>query len=155
MKFDTNDNMEGSILNRFWVTAVCCLLFAITFAQEKGADGGTELLENMMVRIAEIEVEAEYIDEYIGILKEEAEASVRLEPGVICIFPMFQKEYPTQIRLLEIYADRAAYESHLQSPHFKHYKETTLPMVRTLELVDMEAMDKEIMKSIFKKMNSQ
>ncbi|MGB6153341.1 MAG: putative quinol monooxygenase [Pricia sp.] len=108
----------------------------------------------MMVRIAEIEVKADYLDAYISILKEEAEASVRLEPGVICIFPIFQKENPSQIRLLEIYADKAAYESHLQSPHFKHYKESTLPMVKSLQLVDMEAIDIETMASIFKKMNT-
>jgi quinol monooxygenase YgiN len=126
---------------------------AIVSGQEKESDNQAYTLQNMMVRIAEIEVEPDYLDEYISILKEEAEASVRLEPGVICIYPMFQKENPTQIRLLEIYADKAAYESHLQSSHFKHYKESTLPMVKSLQLVDMEVIDKEIMTSIFKKMN--
>lgn len=128
---------------------------AIVSGQEKESDNQAYTLENMMVRIAEIEVEPDYLDEYISILKEEAEASVRLEPGVICIYPMFQKENPTQIRLLEIYADKAAYESHLQSPHFKHYKESTLPMVKSLQLVDMEVIDKETMSSIFKKMSTQ
>lgn len=146
--------MEGSGVHRFWLTAICSVVFAVTFAQEKGHDSAANLLENMMVRIAEIEVKADYLDAYISILKEEAEASVRLEPGVICIFPIFQKENPSQIRLLEIYADKAAYESHLQSPHFKHYKESTLPMVKSLQLVDMEAIDIETMASIFKKMNT-
>ncbi len=45
----------------------------------------------MMVRIAELEIDPITIDEYINILKEEAEASVRLEPGVICIYPMYPK----------------------------------------------------------------
>lgn len=143
--------MEGSRVHRFWLTAVCSVMLAFSFAQEKGPDRDTKLLENIMVRIAEIEVEADYLDEYISILKEEAEASVRLEPGVICIFPMFQKESPTQIRLLEIYADKAAYESHLRSPHFKHYKEITLPMVKSLKLVDMEAIDPKLIAGIFKK----
>ena len=39
--------------------------------------------------------------------------------------------------ILEIYADRAAYESHLQTPHFRKYKQGTLSMVRELELVDV------------------
>jgi quinol monooxygenase YgiN len=130
-------------------------MFVITFGQEKGPDSDTNLLENMMVRIAEIEVEPDYLDAYISILKEEAEASVRLEPGVICIYPMFEKENPTQIRLLEIYANKAAYESHLQTPHFKHYKESTLPMVKSLQLVDMEAIDKKTTANIFEKMNTQ
>ncbi|MBT8308534.1 MAG: antibiotic biosynthesis monooxygenase [Maribacter sp.] len=108
---------------------------------------------DMMIRMAEIEIDPNYLDEYIAILKEESEASVRLEPGVICIYPMFQKEDPTQIRLLEIYANKAAYESHLQTPHFIHYKETTLKMVKNLKLVDMQAFDVESMPMIFKKLD--
>lgn len=102
--------------------------------------------------MAEIEIDSSYIDEYIAMLKEESEASVRLEPGVICIYPMFQKEHPTQIRLLEIYANRETYESHLQTPHFKHYKETTLKMVKDLNLIEMEAIDPASMSEIFNKL---
>ncbi|WP_245224649.1 putative quinol monooxygenase [Pseudozobellia sp. WGM2] len=142
-------------LHRVWLTAIYSMIFAMTFAQEKGPYGDENLLENMMVRIAEVEVEADYLDEYISILKEEAAASVRLEPGVICIYPMFEKENPAQIRLLEIYVDKAAYESHLLTPHFRHYKKSTLPMVKSLRLVDMEAIDKKTMATIFKKINMQ
>lgn len=107
-----------------------------------------------MVRMAEIEIVPEYLDTYLDILREESETSVRLEPGVICIYPMFQKEHLNQIRLLEIYADREAYESHLQTPHFKHYKETTLKMVKSLTLVDMGAVDAQSMSMIFRKITN-
>ena len=109
-------------------------------------------VDDMMIRMAEIEIDSAYLDEYIAILKEEAAASVRLEPGVICIYPMFQKENPTEIRLLEIYAGKEAYESHLQTPHFKHYKTATLHMVKSLQLIDMEAIDEETMPDVFKKL---
>ncbi|WP_372945881.1 putative quinol monooxygenase [Muriicola sp.] len=108
--------------------------------------------ENMMVRMAEIEVAPEYLEEYLSILKEEAKTSVEVEPGVIVIYPMYQKSHPNQIRLLEIYADKDAYEAHLQTPHFKHYKSATLPMVRSLELVEMEAIDPDAMPTIFRKL---
>ena len=110
-------------------------------------------LDDMMVRIAEIEIDAAQLDEYLAILKEEAAASIRLEPGVISIYPMLQKDNPTQIRILEIYASKEAYEVHLQTPHFKHYKTATLPMVKSLKLIDMEALDEESMSEIFKKLN--
>jgi quinol monooxygenase YgiN len=106
----------------------------------------------MIVRISEIRIAAAYLEEYKAILKEEAEASVRLEPGVISIFPMYQKENPTEIRILEIYASRDAYEAHLKTPHFQRYKTTTLKMVESLKLVDMEALDAEAMAQIFMKM---
>ncbi|NNC61689.1 MAG: antibiotic biosynthesis monooxygenase [Eudoraea sp.] len=109
--------------------------------------------QDAMIRIAEIEIDSTYLDEYLDILREESEASVRLEPGVICIYPMFQKENPTQIRLLEIYANKEAYGSHLQTPHFKLYKESTLHMVKSLRLIDIEAIDPETMPAIFKKFN--
>lgn len=108
--------------------------------------------QGMMVRISEIQIDPDRLDEYKAILKEEAAASVRLEPGVISIFPMTQREHPAEVRILEIYASRAAYESHIQSPHFQRYKTTTLPMVRSLNLVDMEAMDAASMATIFSKM---
>jgi len=108
--------------------------------------------KDMIVRISEIQIHPNSIAEYKAILKEEAEASVRLEPGVIAIFPMSQKENPTEVRILEIYASREAYEAHLQTPHFQKYKTATLEMVKSLKLVDMDALDGQTMARIFKKM---
>ena len=105
-----------------------------------------------MIRISEIETDSNFVEEYKSILKEESRASMELEPGVICIYPMYQKENPTQVRILEIYADRNAYESHLKTPHFQKYKTTTLKMVKSLKLIDMEAIDKQSMVEIFRKL---
>ena len=107
---------------------------------------------DMMVRISEIEILPEYLEEYNAILKEEASASVKIEPGVIAIFPMYQQENSTQIRIIEIYANKVAYQSHLQTPHFQHYKTTTLKMIKSLKLIDMNSIDKEAMLDIFKKL---
>jgi quinol monooxygenase YgiN len=105
-----------------------------------------------MVRISEIQIDPARLDEYNAILKEESEASVRLEPGVVSIFPMYQRENPTEVRILEIYASRAAYESHIKSPHFQKYKTATLPMVKSLKLIDMALIDPATVPVIFAKM---
>ncbi len=110
--------------------------------------------DEMKIRIAELEIDSVYFEEYIFTLKEEAATSVRLEEGVLCIFPMYEKESPAQIRLVEIYASEEAYQAHLKTPHFLHYKTTTLPMVKSLRLVDMEAIDPETMSEIFVKMKA-
>lgn len=123
------------------VTLVILLCNSSVFAQKP----------TMMVRISEIEIDSKYLDEYKKILKEESRASVQLEPGVVSIYPMFQKENPTQVRILEIYASREAYESHLKTPHFQTYKTTTLKMVKALRLIDMEAIDPGAMAKIFRK----
>lgn len=107
--------------------------------------------KEMMVRIAEIEIYPEYLSEYKDILKEEASASVKLEPGVLIIFPMYEKNDSTQIRILEMYNDHDAYQSHLKTPHFLKYKATTLKMVKSLKLIDMNTIDPESMKMLFRK----
>ena len=108
--------------------------------------------KDMVVRISEIDIDPIHLDEYKAILKEEAAASVRLEPGVISIFPMYRRDDPAAVRILEIYASREAYEAHIKTPHFQKYKTTTLTMVKSLRLVDMEAIDVETMASVFEKM---
>ena len=110
--------------------------------------------KSMIIRISEIGLDSNYLEAYKSILKEEAEASVRLEPGVISIFPMYQKSNPTQVRILEIYANQKAYESHLKTPHFQKYKTTTLKMVKSLQLIDMEAIDAETMPELFRKLTN-
>lgn len=107
----------------------------------------------MIIRISEIEIYPESIAEYNAILKEEAEVSVKLEPGVLAIFPMYQKEDSTQIRILEMYRSREAYLSHLKTPHFLKYKTGTMKMVKSLKLIDMQVIDPESMDMIFQKMN--
>lgn len=110
------------------------------------------MADSLFIRIAEIEILPEYLKEYNAILKDEAAASVKAEPGVIAIFPMYLQENPNQIRILEIYANKAAYQAHLQAPYFQHYKTTTLKMVKTLKLVEMRSIDKDSMGELFKKM---
>ena len=69
-------------------------------------------------------------------LTEEIETSVRIEPGVKTLYAVSEKNNPTHITILEIYADTTAYKAHIQTPHFLKYKEGTKSMVRSLELVE-------------------
>jgi quinol monooxygenase YgiN len=91
-----------------------------------------------IVRIAELEIHPDHLDTYCALLREEIEASVALEPGVLALNAVSLKNNPTSIRLLEIYADEEAYHSHLQSPHFLKYKTQTAKMVMSLRLVETE-----------------
>ena len=59
------------------------------------------------------------------------------EPGVLMMYSMQDKAHPEQITILEIYADSAAYERHIKTPHFQKYKQGTLAMVRKLELIPL------------------
>lgn len=105
----------------------------------------------MIVRISEIEVYPEYLKEYLEFAHDVGATSVKLEPGVICIYPMQQLRNECQIRILEIYASQEAYQHHIKTSHFQKYKQGTLHMVKSLDLVDMRQMAPENLPLIFKK----
>ena len=105
----------------------------------------------MVVRIAEIEVHPQYLKEYLEAARNVGAESVKKEPGVICIFPNQMTEDENKIRIVEIYRNKEAYEHHLKTEHFQTYKQGTLHMVKSLNLVDLSPLDKEAMPFIFTK----
>ena len=60
--------------------------------------------KNLMVRLAKLEIHAAHLESYKVALKEEIEASIRLEPGVIALWAVSEKKHPTRITLMETYA---------------------------------------------------
>ncbi|MDR6843920.1 antibiotic biosynthesis monooxygenase [Flavobacterium granuli] len=90
-----------------------------------------------MVRLAKIKVDPLQLDKYNAALKEQMTTAVRVEPGVLTYYAVADKNDTSQITILEIYADTAAYKSHIETIHFKKYKETVKDMVKSLELTDV------------------
>jgi quinol monooxygenase YgiN len=85
-----------------------CLLLAIR-------RGLSEPLDDRMVRIAELEIYPDQLNTYKAALKEEIDASIRTEPGVLTLYAVSIKGHPEQIRLFETYRNAASYQAHLQS----------------------------------------
>ena len=107
--------------------------------------------KTMIVRLAEIEVYPEHLQEYLKFAGEVDRLSMEREPGVVCLFPMQSAEDSTHIRILEIYASEEAYQSHIKTEHFLKYKQGTLHMVKSLRLPTMQPLDPETMNLIFSK----
>ena len=124
-----------------------CASFGMATRQGKEADEGN----NLVVRIAEIEVHPEWLEAYLAAAGVVGAESVAKEPGVVCIFPMQKKESPTSIRIVEIYRSEEVYKAHLATPYFRKYKDGTPHMIKSLELVPMRPLDAEHMSLIFKK----
>lgn len=89
-----------------------------------------------IVRLSKIEVDPEYLDDYLRFATEVGETSLRTEPGVLTMYAMQQKDEPCHVTIFETYASQEAYERHIASAHFQKYKQGTLHMVKSLELVD-------------------
>lgn len=139
----------NNIMRIFLILVISTAINAIASAKEPIQDpnGG------MIVRISEIEVYPEYLAEYLEFAKEVAEESVKNEKDVVSIYPMSVIKNNAKIKILEIYRTREAYKKHIESPHFKKYKKSTLHMVKSLELVDMLQISSSNFCRIFKKSN--
>lgn len=94
--------------------------------------------KKQMVRLAKIKVNPTHLNAYNKALKEQMNAAIQLEPGVLTYYAVSDKNAPTNITILEIYADTIAYQSHIETVHFKKYKTTVKDMVQSLELIDVD-----------------
>lgn len=122
-------------MKKWWIAVLAAMLCfgGMTMSQAETAPYGDNI-----VRLSRIEIDPERIDEYKAYLKEEAETSMRVEPGVRMLYAVFEKDNPHKLTILEIYANEEAYRSHIASPHFIKYKEGTLDMVKVLDIVDTD-----------------
>ena len=111
-------------------------IFTDNAARLFGADIPVRAYGERIVRLAEIVVDPKRLDDYLAFAKEVGTVSMATEPGVIGLFSMQDKENPSKIYILEVYADRLAYEAHIRTAHFRKYKEGTADMVQSLRLID-------------------
>ena len=102
------------------------------------ASASAQPASHPVVRLAELEIDPAHLERYKAFLREEIETSIRVEPGVLTLYAVAVKGQPTHIRIFEVYADTAAYEAHLQTPHFQKYKTGTQSMVKSLNLLETD-----------------
>lgn len=94
------------------------------------------MAEDGILRYSVIEIIPDYLDEYLPFALEVGEISMKTEPGVLAMYPTVSKEDSCKVTILEIYSSQDAYKSHISSPHFQKYKQGTLHMVKSLQLLD-------------------
>ncbi len=94
--------------------------------------------QKQMVRLAKIQVDPTQLKAYNLALKEQMATAIHSEPGVLTYYAVAEKNNPSHITILEIYADTAAYKKHIETAHFLKYKNTVKNMVKSLELTDVD-----------------
>jgi quinol monooxygenase YgiN len=87
------------------------------------------------VQVAEIEVDPAQLDTYRAAVREQIDAAIQKEPGVLVLYAVSEKDEPYRVKVFEIYRDRKAYEAHLESDHFRKYKAAVAKMVTSLKLM--------------------
>ena len=111
------------------------ILGASLFAAILSGPASAQDTQDPYVQVAEIEIEPSQLDAYAAAVKEQIESAIRVEPGVLVLYAVAEKDNPARVRVFEIYRDTGAYRSHLETAHFKKYKATTEKMVKSLKLV--------------------
>ena len=119
-------------MNATWLMSIGSVALALSL----GGVATAEEPRMPYVRIAELEIDPAQLDAYKSSVKEEMEASVRVEPGVLAIYAVAEKDDPAKLRFFKIYADEAAYRSHRETVHFKKYAETTKHMIKSRKLIE-------------------
>ena len=111
------------------ITSIIMMALAfdsISFAQDK----------NIVVRIARLQIDSAQLENYKAAVKLHAETAMRVEPGILTLYAVYEKDHPTHVTVFEIYANADAYQAHLKTPHFIQYKTSTKDMVKSLELIE-------------------
>ncbi len=122
------------------LVATCMAVISFSgFAAEAPSTAAANSYEQNVVRRSKITVSPEYLDQYKVFAAEVGRESMKREPGVRVLYSMQEKK-PTRFAILEIYANQEAYKHHIQTPHFRKYKEGTMHMVTSLELIDCDAL---------------
>ena len=119
-------------MNRILLTTLFLSIFNILSLT------ATAQVTTKMYRIAKIKVDPNQLELYQVALKEQMNAAIQLEPGVLSYTVVADKKDASSITIFEVYASLEAYQSHIATPHFKKYKETVKNMVLSLELIDTE-----------------
>lgn len=108
-------------------------------ASTLGLPAMAQEIQGQYIQLADIEIDPAQLEAYKVAVKEHIETAVRVEPGVLVLYAVSDKDRPTQVKVFEIYRDVEAYKSHLESDHFKKYKATTETMVKSLKLIRTDA----------------
>ena len=125
-----SDRKPKYFFPKAWFVVTLLILLAATFNAQAQHN-------KMKVRIAKIEIVPAYLTQYKLALAEHAKAAVSAEPGVLTLNAVYDQKNPVQVTVFEVYASEEAYQSHLKTAHFLKYKNGTLQMVKSLELIDV------------------
>jgi quinol monooxygenase YgiN len=83
--------------------------------------------------VVHLDIEPEYFNELVEIVKKHGEFSVQNEPGCLSFTVLHSQEAENRLILVETYADEAALQAHWNSDHMHTYRGRTGHMIRDRE----------------------
>jgi len=117
-------------MSRWLLVCLMSCITGVAMAEDTGS---------RYVRVAELDIDPAQVQAFAVATREVGQASVRTEDGCLVLYAVAEKDNPSRVRVFEIYRDQAAYQAHLQTPHFKKFRATTDAMVNSRKLIDATA----------------
>src|SRR6266436_103032 len=90
---------------------------------------GRETTMDAYVVIAEVTVPPERLADFIAVSLEDARDSVVKEPCCQQFDVLLSADGSPTVVFYEVYDDRAAFEAHLQTPHFFRWRDATQALI--------------------------
>ena len=115
------------------VDAVACDHHAVQVANQVATESEAMFAESeaMFVVCVEFVLVADRRDDFLPLMLENARQSREEEPGCrqfdVCVDP----QRAERIFLYELYNDRAAFDAHLQTEHFKRFNAATEKLIQS------------------------
>ena len=81
------------------------------------------------VILAEFHLKPGKRERFLEVVRADAEASVRDEPGCRHFDILISDEQPDVVWLHEVYDDDAAFDAHLETPHFERFDRDSKDLV--------------------------
>ncbi len=79
----------------------------------------------MYVIVAPIQIKEGHKEEFVAGLLEDAKGAVNDEPGCLRFDVIQDAGDPNRVWVYEVYTDEAAFQAHLQAPHFTKFQEAS------------------------------
>jgi quinol monooxygenase YgiN len=114
------------------VLTLCASALVVYFS----ASASAQEAKQPYVRLAELEIDPAQMEHFNAAIREGVTTAVRVEPGVLALYAVSEKDHPNRVRVFEMYTDEGAYQKHLQTPHFRKFRDTTDKMVKSRKLLD-------------------
>ncbi len=86
-----------------------------------------------LVLCVRIRIKPDRVDEFMAGVEANGRAARETEPGCLGFEILVDPKDRTNVMLYETYRDEAALEAHQQTPHFKKYLETAVPLLESRE----------------------
>ena len=83
----------------------------------------------MYVVTVEFKLHADRAAEFLALIRENARTSLQVEQGCRQFDVCHDPEDPAYVFLYELYDDRAAFEAHLATEHFRNFDQLSRSMV--------------------------